>query len=94
MNKAAANVRKHGISFNRATAVFRDPMKIEELDDREDYGEERLRAIGMVQGVLLSVVYTENDDVIRIISARGATKDEQDDYYRKNGQKWPPVPAN
>jgi uncharacterized protein len=74
LNKAAANVRKHGISFQQATAAFRDPLKIEELDDREDYGEDRIKAIGMVQGVLLCVVYTESDDVIRIISARKATK--------------------
>jgi uncharacterized DUF497 family protein len=40
--KAAANVRAHGVSFELAKTVFRDPFAIERLDDRADYGEERL----------------------------------------------------
>jgi len=54
------------------------------LDDREDYGEERINLIGMCDGVVIHVTYTERGERIRIISARRAEKHEQDDYYRKN----------
>jgi len=79
--KAAENYAKHGVSFETATKVFRDPFAIERLDDREDYGEERFILIGTAEAVVLTVVYTERDGRIRIISARRATKHEQDDYF-------------
>ena len=61
-----------------------DPFAVEEIDDREDYGEERINVLGMRQGVILRVTYTERGDRIRIISAPRATKHEQDHYYRQN----------
>ena len=65
--------------------MFDDPFAVERLDDREDYGEERSIIIGMAAGnSLLFVVYTERKGRIRIISARRATKREQDDYFRQN----------
>jgi len=83
--KAEANLNAHGVSFELAKTVFRDPMAIEFLDDRENYGEERFLLIGMAEGeVLLYVAYTEREDRIRIISARRATQHEQDDYFRQN----------
>jgi len=83
--KAEANLQAHGVSFELAKTVFKDPFAIERLDDREDYGEERLVTIGMAEGhVLLFVAYTEREDRIRIISARRVTQHEQDDYYRQN----------
>ena len=82
--KAASNYAKHGVSFARARLVFSDPFGIGEYDDRSGYGEERFTRIGMVEGTLLFVSYTERDDRIRIISARRATKHEQDHYYRQN----------
>ena len=58
--KAEANLRDHGVSFELAKTVFKDPFAIERLDDREDYGEERFVIIGMAGGqVLLFVAYTE-----------------------------------
>ena len=82
--KAAANLRDHGVSFELAKTVFRDPFAIERLDDREDYGEERFVIVGMVEGsVVLYVAYTERATRIRIISARRATQNEQDDYFRQ-----------
>jgi putative transcriptional regulator len=51
--KAAANVRAHGVSFELAKTVFRDPFAIERLDDRADCGEERLVMIGMAEGNIL-----------------------------------------
>lgn len=78
-------MQAHGVSFDLAKTVFNDPFAIERLDDREDYGEERFVLIGMAEGhVVLYVAYTEREERIRIISARGATQHEQDDYFRQN----------
>ena len=83
--KAEANLRNHGVSFQLASTVFRDPFAVERVDDREDYGEERFILIGMAHGrVLLVVIYTERSDRIRIISARRATVHEHDDYIKEN----------
>ena len=83
--KAKANLRRHGVSFELATSAFRDPFAIELVDDREDYGEQRLVVIGMADGpLLLFVAFTERDDRIRIISARRATKYEEEVYFRQN----------
>jgi uncharacterized protein len=83
--KAEANFRRHGVSFDLAKTVFKDPFAIERLDDRADYGEERFVMIGMAEGnILLFVAYTEREERIRIISARRATQYEQDDYFQQN----------
>jgi uncharacterized DUF497 family protein len=83
--KADANLRAHGVSFDLAKTVFTDPFAIERLDDREDYGEARFVMIGMAEGnILLFVAYSEREERIRIISARRATQDEQDDYFQQN----------
>ena len=82
--KARNNDAKHGVSFEFATRVFGDPLAIELVDDREAYGEDRLILIGAVGGIVLFVAFTEREDRIRIISARRATKDEQDSYYKEN----------
>lgn len=73
-------------SFQEAIKVFRDPFAVERLDTREDYGEERMNLIGMCDGILLHVTYTERGERIRIISARRAERHEQDDYYRENSR--------
>jgi uncharacterized DUF497 family protein len=82
--KAAENYAKHGVRFDAARYVFKDAFAIERLDDRVDYGEERYVIVGMVEGRLLAVVYTMRDDVIRIISARGAEPAEQREYHEDN----------
>ena len=82
--KAAENYAKHGVSFETAIKVFRDPFGIERLDDRQDYGEERFILIGTAEEVVITVVYTERNDRARIISARRATRHEQDDYFLEN----------
>ena len=85
--KAAANIRKHGVSFEQAALAFRDLFSVEWIDTtREGYGEERVILLGTSQGQILAVVYTEREERIRIISARRATKDEQDRYFRENGR--------
>jgi uncharacterized protein len=89
--KAASNYGKHGVRFEAARNVFKDPFAVELIDDRHDYGEDRFVLIASVQGILLTVVYTERQaragkdkDRIRIISARHATRQEQDEYYKQN----------
>lgn len=86
--KNRSNVRDHGMDFVDACLVFDGPTW-ERWDDRADYGEERWIAIGLVQGVEVTVVYTDRRakrGVVRwIISARRATRDEREAYYRGIG---------
>ena len=83
-SKAAANFRKHGVTFEQAAYAFRDPFAVEWIDKSAVYGEERVILFGMSGGQILSVVYTERGERLRIISARRATKHEKDNYYRQN----------
>lgn len=82
--KAAENLRNHGVTFAQAALAFRDPFAAEWIDLRENYGEERIILLGMVENHVLTVVYTERAERIRIISARRATKNEQALYHREN----------
>ena len=82
--KAAENFRSHGVAFAQAALAFRDLFAVEWIDLREDYGEERIVLLGMSGDQVLSVVYTERAERIRIISARRATRNEQELYYRQN----------
>jgi len=83
--KAEANQRNHGVSFDLAKTVFKDPLAVERVDDRQDYGEERFVIIGRsVDGSALFVAYAERRERVRIISARRATQYEQDDYFRQS----------
>jgi len=84
--KAAANLHKHGVAFDKAIKAYHDPFVIEWVDDREDYVEERVNLLGMCDGTILHVTYTERGDHIRIISARQAEKHERDHYYRENAR--------
>jgi uncharacterized DUF497 family protein len=75
--KNAKNQRKHGVSFEEASALFdgRDYLEIFDIE-HSDY-EDRFLGIGPVNDDVLMVVYTErNGDEVRIISARRATKKE------------------
>jgi uncharacterized DUF497 family protein len=83
-DKAAANWQRHGVSFQEAINAFRDPLAVEIIDERMDYGEERINLIGICNGVILHVTYTERSERIRLISARRAEKHEQDHYYSQN----------
>ena len=82
--KATENRRDHRVSFQQATFAFDDAFAIERIDEREAYGEERSILLGVTSGQVLTVVYTERGERIRIISAWRATKHEQDHYYRQN----------
>ena len=90
--KSISNRRKHGISFEEASHAFFDPLFVSVLDRIED-GEERWRTYREVEGLLLLLVahtVREDDrhgatvDVIRIISARRATRKERQRYEEEN----------
>ena len=80
--KARSKLAKHGVSFVAARVVFGDLIAIERLDSGGEPAGVRYVITGMATGVLLAVVCTERSDRIRIISARKATKHEQEEYYR------------
>ena len=80
--KAQINLAKHLVSFEAARRVFDDAFALDRLDIGGFGGEVRCIATGMVNGVLLTVVYTERGARTRIISARKATKHEKREYYR------------
>ena len=80
--KNLANIRKHGVSFAEAAKVFFDPEKLELFDkEHSSLNEERWIFIGNANMKILFVVVNITDDSIRIISARQATKKEQEAYY-------------
>lgn len=80
--KAAANLVKHGIAFE-AVYGFEWDTSIEHIDDREDYGELRIKAIGFIGVRLHVVVFTPIDETsVRIISLRKANKGERDEYSK------------
>ena len=90
--KNLSNQRKHGVSFEKASTVFLDPLYVS-VQDRIEDGEQRWQAIGMVGELLiLTVAHTvreekEDDtllDVFRIISARSATRKERRRYEDEN----------
>jgi len=83
-SKAKDNFAKHGVRFDLATKVFKDPFALEFQDDRQDYEEERYIIIGLVDEHVLFVAYTRREDAIRIISARRATKHEEEAYFQEN----------
>lgn len=82
--KERRNIEKHdGITFNTAARVFSDKHAVIKYDSRHStLNEDRWNIIGMVDEFLF-VVYTEREENrVRIISARFATKEEIDEYYR------------
>ena len=87
--KAAENRRKHGIDLVDAIPAIEDPNRLEEVDDRADYREERIRVLGRAADNVLFVVTTLRcARTCRIISARRATRHERDRYYAENLEAW------
>lgn len=85
--KNEINIDKHGFDFADAHRIFDLPMAVE-LDERNDYGEDRWIGTGMLDGRIVVVVYTEpSEEITRIISLRKALSYERRNYeqYLKNG---------
>jgi uncharacterized protein len=80
--KAEGNLVKHGVSFEAARYVFDDVFACALCDFDSDPSEIRYVITGIVKDVILTVVYTERGNRVRIISARKATNHEQRAYYR------------
>lgn len=79
--KAASNLSNHGISFEEAKTVFEDPVYLDFFDPDHSHEEQRYIIIGQSsKGRLIIVSYAERDRMIRIISARKATRRERLDY--------------
>ena len=78
--KRKSNIKKHGIDFIDAPIIFAG-YTLTILDDRYDYGEERFVTFGILDGRVVAVVHTETEDLIRIISIRKATKNEEKEYF-------------
>ena len=82
-NKNEINKKKHGLSFEEAREVFYDNDAVLFDDPDHSVGEERFLIIGMLRSSKICIVshcYRDNDNVIRIISARTATKSEKQIY--------------
>ena len=81
--KEKINIRKHGIDFTMATRVFEDENRLEMYDDAHSDIEDRYITIGIIDGTayIITVVYTERREAIRLISARKATERERRKYY-------------
>ncbi len=81
--KARINLEKHKVSFLTAAAIFSNE-RLERIDDREEYGELRWIALGRVEEEVYRVIYTwRGENLIRLISAQKASKDEREIYYRE-----------
>ena len=84
-NKNQTNIKKHGISFEEASSVFYDDEALIINDGAHSQKEERFVLIGFSYKYNLLVVchcYRQNEEIVRIISARKATKNEQKEYLK------------
>jgi uncharacterized protein len=84
--KSARNLRERGFDFEFASQIFEGPT-LEREDTRRDYGERRVIALGLAQGIALTVVYTDRAEaggglVRRIISARVSDHHERETYQK------------
>ena len=80
--KNEENLRKHGISFEEASLIWKSPV-LTSADDRFHYGENRSLTLGMLYSLtVVLVAHTDRDGKVRLISARRATKTERTRYER------------
>ena len=83
--KRRFNLARHGIDFRDASQIFDGPMVTVE-DTRERYGEPRYVALGLLEAVVVSVVYAARGDEARIISIRKALKHETRFFFSQIGK--------
>jgi len=80
--KDRGNVVRHGIAFEDAIRIFEGPT-LERVDDRFDYGETRVYAIGVVDGLEITLIYTDvSETERRVISAWSAERHERTAYWQ------------
>ena len=80
--KRESNLAKHGVDFARAGRIFENPI-LAQIDKRQDYGEERVIALGHVDWFFMIVVYVWRNSKCRIISARKASSYDKERYYSR-----------
>lgn len=80
--KRQANIQRHGIDFVGIEQAFAG-QTVTILDDRFDYEESRFVTLGLLSGRVVVIAHTETDEVIRIISVRKATKNEEISYFKE-----------
>ena len=79
--KRAINLSKHKVDFFDVCKIFFG-FTLEKVDDRQDYGEVRINAIGNIGDVIFFVTYTRRETVYHLISARKASRNEREAYTR------------
>jgi uncharacterized protein len=86
-NKNNLNIKNHGLDFADAWQIFDEPMIID-IDNREDYGEDRFVGIGFLKNFVVVIVFTESkDETIRVISLRRALKYERERFEKAIGNR-------
>jgi uncharacterized DUF497 family protein len=80
--KRQSNIQKHGIDFVGIEKAFAGKT-LTILDDRFDYGEPRFITLGLLRGRVVVIAHTETHELIRIISVRKATKNEEARYFKE-----------
>jgi uncharacterized protein len=79
-SKNKSNRQRHGLDFTEAEPIF-NPSLFVDIDDREDYGEERYVGLGLLDGRVVVVIFTQpDDDTVRVISRRKANSYERQQY--------------
>jgi uncharacterized DUF497 family protein len=80
--KRRSNIRRHGIDFVNVADIFAGET-ITFLDDRYDYDETRFLTFGLLWGEVVAISHVETDEVIRIISVRRASRNEEENYFKE-----------
>jgi uncharacterized DUF497 family protein len=80
--KRRSNLWRHKIDFAEVVEAF-DGEPFTYFDDRFNYGEPRFRTFSLFKGRVVAIAHTEDEGIIRIISARWATKHEEITYFQK-----------
>jgi len=83
--KNAKNIKKHKISFEEAAVVFSDPNRYETYDRVHSLTEKRWETVGLAGFKMYRIIFTERNNVIRLISARKADKNDIEEYFYGNG---------
>lgn len=82
-DKHRINIKRHKIAFEDAQRIFEGPT-VERVDDRFDYGEVRVYAIGLANDLEITVIYTDKDDDRRHIISAWRSEPHERRYYWKN----------
>jgi hypothetical protein len=82
--KRLSNLRDHEIDFAAVEIekIF-EGETVTRMDDRFDYGERRFQTLALLEGEVVAIIHTETDEVVRLISIRRASRNEEKFYFKK-----------